>query len=98
MISIRYVRAAGIGCLSVGVGQMIGWVPGDDLTPLVFLLGSAASWVVLLALMDWFSARLRHTKGCICVNGQGLVCQRQLNLVGNVVHPEHDQTQLPLIN
>ncbi len=62
MISIRYVRAAGIGCLSVGVGQVVGWVPSDDLTPLVYLLGSAALWVALLALVDWFSARLRHTK------------------------------------
>ena len=61
MISIRYVRAAGIGCLSVGVGQVVGWVPGDDLIPLVLLLGSASLCVVLLALVDWFSGRLRHT-------------------------------------
>ena len=62
MISIRYVRAAGIGCLSVGIGQVVGWVPGDDLTPLVLLLGSASLCVVLLALVDWFSARLRRTE------------------------------------
>jgi hypothetical protein len=62
VILIRYVRAAGIGCLGVGVGQVIGWVPGDDLTPLVYLLGSASLCVILLALVDWFNASLRRTE------------------------------------
>lgn len=62
MISIRYVRAAGIGCLSVGVGQVVGWVPGDTLTSLALLLGSASLCIVLLALVDWFSARLRRAE------------------------------------